>query len=503
MVASVIAFVVYSLFIVGVGVFVSRRGGDDEDYFLGGRKLGPWVAALSAGASGSSGWVTLGLVGAAFVVGVKAYWMIPGVLFGVAFNWLILGARLRDRAAALGAVTVPDLLSMHFRERVPILRAISVLVILASMFAYVAAQFVASGRAFEAAFGLPHWGGVLLGVGIVLAYSVSGGFRAVSWTDFFQALVMLLALLATPLVLVFSQGGLDAMLTQLDQTDPELLRFSPGTAGLALFGFLMSAGGLGLNFGYPGQPHVLVRLMALKERKQAFSAGVINIFWTGLVYAGVITTGLFARAAAEGGAEWATPMLLADPAAKEGELALVRAAMHLLPGVLSGLVLAAVLSAIASTADSQLVVAASAVANDLYARLIDDSRRKAHMFLNRATVLLLGLGAAFAVMGGPVPVFDLVVNYGWAMLGASFAPQVGLLVLWKRATYAGAVAGITTGFLTVITWPALYPWLHAQLYGPESTPLPLYNLSVGFILALAVNVVVSLVTSPPAEEPAA
>jgi len=505
MTASIITFVLYTAFVVGVGIFVSRRGGDDEDYFLGGRGLGPWVAALSAGASGSSGWVTMGLVGFAFWKGMSAYWLIPGVLFGVAFNWFVLGARLRDRAATLGAVTVPDLLSMHFRERVPILRLLSVLVILVAMFAYVAAQFAAAGQAFEAAFGLQYWIGVLVGIGIVLTYSVSGGFRAVSWTDFVQALVMLVALLGTPIVLIFGGGASDGWTAMVEvlrsaDSDADLLAWIPAGSGLALLGFLFGSGALGVNFGYPGQPHVLVRVMALGNRTEAIRSGVINVFWTALIYAGAITTGLFARAAAEGGAEWAAQMLPVS-GSKQGELALVLSAMNLLPGILSGLVLAAILSAIASTADSQLVVAASAVASDVYSRLAERSRRRAHMLLNRITVLALGLGAALSVIREDVNIFEYVLNYGWAMLGASFAPQVALLVLWPRATYAGSLAGMLTGFGTVLLWPAFYPWAHGLLYGPDSVPIPVYNLTVGFILALVVNVLVSLLTSPPREAP--
>jgi sodium/proline symporter len=489
-----ISFAVYTLLIVGLGVYSSRFAkADDEDYFLAGRRLGPWMASLSASASGSSGWVTMGLVGLAFASGIRAYWLIPGVVFGVAFNWFVLAGRLRDRAAAVDAITIPDLLAFHFRERFPILRILSVVVILSAMFLYVAAQMAAAGKAFEASFeSVNYQWGVAIGVVIILAYTVIGGFRAACWTDYAQALVMLGVLVGMPIWLLVTEGGWSFVATNLEAVDPSMVAWTDGSAGLAFIGFAFSSAALGINFGYPGQPHVLVRYMALRDRKEAVIGGVVAVTWVTLVYWGAVTIGLIARAMTQAGAEWGQAML-DDPVAG-GELALVVSAMNLLPGVITGMVLAAVLAAIASTADSQLVVAASAAASDVYSRMVERTHARAHLLINRTVVLGLGLGAGLLVMDQEVSVYNYVVTYGWAMLGAAFGPQIILLCLWRRATYAGCIAGMLTGFALSIAWP--------EIYDAEATGVELYNLTVAFVAALIVNTLVSLATRPPAPEQA-
>ena len=494
--AFAVSFAVYTLLIVAIGVYSARYARrSDEDYFLAGRSLGPWLAALSASASSESGWVTLGLVGWAFASGVSAYWIIPGCLVGFAFNWFVLAGRLRERAAATGALTLPDFFSMSFRERLPILRILSVLVILVAMMLYVAAQFAAAGKAFSASFdGVSYQVGVVIGAAIVLLYTVAGGFRAACWTDFIQGLTMVGTLVLFPLYLLIAGGGYGFIAGELKATDENLLRFLPAFDGAgasaAMIGFLLGSGALGINLGYPGQPHVLVRFMALRDPRDARIAGIISLVWATLVYWGAVTVGLMVRALTEAqqradvGAEWTAQ--LATGAADAGEVGLVLAAHHMIPGVLAGVVLAAVLAAICSTADSQLVVAASSAANDVYARLIDRTRRLAHLVINRSVILGLGVLAASLVIDERIQVYKFVLTYGWAILGAAFGPQLVLLLLWKRATYAGCVAGMLVGFGVALAWPSIYD--PAMLGGVE-----IYNLTVGFAAALVVNVVVSLV----------
>jgi len=489
MTALTISFIMCTVFIVGVGLLSARRStGTDEDYFLAGRKLGPWVAALSASASGSSGWVTMGLVGLGFSAGFRAYWLIPGVVFGIAFNWFVLAGKLRQQAANLDALTIPDYLASKFNERLPLLRLLSVVVILAAMFLYVAAQLAAAGKAFEATFtGVDYKLGVGIGAAIILTYTVLGGFRAASWTDFAQGLLMLAVLVGLPVYLLVTQGGLGPVAAQLRKVDPALVRWAPAgvDSPLAIIGFLLGASALGINFGYPGQPHVLVRYMALRDKREARIGGVISVTWAALVYFGAITIGLFTRAISEGGAPWGAD-LLADPATK-GELALVVSTMHLTPGIFAGAALAAILAAIASTADSQLVVAGSAVAHDVYARLIDRKRQRSHAAVNRIVVFTLGAGAALLVLDKDVRIYTYVLVYGWAMLGAAFGPQIALAALWPRATYAGCLAGMATGFVVAIFW--------SRVYDAQATGVEAYNLTVAFFAALIVNVVISLFTA--------
>ena len=553
----VVSFGLYTLAIVAVGLYSARYARrSDEDYFLAGRSLGGWVAALSASASSESGWVTLGLVGWAFTSGVKAYWIIPGCLLGYAFNWFLLAARMSDRARALSALTLPDFFAFSFKERLPLLRTLSVIVTLVAMFLYVSAQFAAAGKAFAMVLDqadapavvvgvsgeagdatLPdgrvsdaatpsdaatsadatasseagtlakirawlvklwpqEWGdyqyGVLLGGIIVLLYTVGGGFRAVCWTDFLQALLMVGTLVVFPIYLMLYAGGWALIETNLAAADPQLLEFGPRAGVFAFVGFLFGHGALGINFGYPGQPHVLVRFMALKDRRAATRAGVIAIIWGACVYWGAVTVGLFARAIAEGGEAWAQPML--DNPDLYKELGLALSAYYMLPSILAGLVLAAVLAAICSTADSQIVVAASAAANDLYARLFKRSGQASQVWVNRLTVAALGVLAMLSVLSNEVQVYQYVLTYGWAVLGAAFGPQVILLLLWRRASYAGCLMGMLTGFVVALTWP--------RVYDEAATGVHIYNLPLAFMAALIVNVVISALASrDPQTEP--
>ncbi len=487
-----VSFAVYTLLIVAVGVITGRNAGtDDESYFLGGRTLGPWVAALSASASSESGWLTLGLVGWAFSSGASALWILPGVLLGYLFNWLVLAGRLRTDSERLGAITLPDFLSYRFGEgsrgregTPPVLRVLSVLVILVAMWMYVAAQFAAAGKAFEAAFGVDYLVGVGIGAAIVLGYTVIGGFRAACWTDFVQALVMVAALVVFPAWMLWDAGGTAFIHEQLAASgDSTLLAFWPQKSGAALVGFLFGSGALGINFGYPGQPHVLIRFLAMRDRRDAIAGAVISVTWAALVLFGAVTLGLLARAYVVSGAEWTAPMAaeLANGASDAGETALVLSANALLPGMLSGVVLAAVLAAICSTADSQLVVAASSVASDLLGRL---GRGRSSTLINRLTVFVLGLGAIGLVIDPDIKVFSFVLTYGWAVLGAAFGPQMLLALFWKRATRGGAIAGMVTGFTVAVVWN--------EVYDASATGVELYNLPVAFLAALAVNVFVSL-----------
>jgi sodium/proline symporter len=499
-----LSFALYTLVIVAIGIYSARFARrSDEDFFLAGRSLGPWVAALSASASSESGWVTLGLVGWAFTSGVQAYWIIPGCLGGFLFNWFVVAGRLRVRAAQLGALTLPDFFAFSFRERVPLLRTLSVAVILVAMMLYVAAQFAAAGDAFAAGFsGLRYQAGVLIGAGIVLVYTVLGGFRAACWTDLIQGVIMVGTLVLFPLYLLVAGGGYAFIGEHAGAADPDLMhivpKFSGDAAPLAFMGFLLGSGALGINLGYPGQPHVLVRFMALADPKQARLGGLISSVWATLVYWGAVTVGLMARALTEahttgaGDYAWTAPMAeqLARHEASAGQTGLVLTAQNMIPGVFSGMVLAAVLAAICSTADSQLVVAASAAANDIYFRLVERSRRLAHLLVNRIVMLGLGVGAVLLVIDARVQVYKYVLEYGWAILGASFGPQVILLLLWKRASYAGCVAGMTTGFLTALLWKLL----DVQRHIPG---LEIYNLTLAFAAALVVNVGVSLLKRRP------
>ena len=492
MTVFVISFIAYTAIIVMIGIAAGRSAGNnDESYFLGNRKLGPWVAALSASASSESGWVTIGLVGWAFSSGASAYWILPGGLIGYLFNWVVIAGPLRQQSERLGAITVPDYLSMRFGEgrngRLPLVRIISVIVILLAMWMYVAAQFAAAGKAFEAAFELDYKWGLVIGACIVLLYTVVGGFKAACWTDFAQAIVIFIALVVFP-VWALSQvgwwGGLSETLGTVD--DGALNAFWPEKVGMGLVGFMLGSGALGINFGYLGQPHVLIRFLAMNSRRDAVPGAIIAFTWGSLVLWGAVTLGLIARAMTIDGAEWAQPLV-----GSSGEAGLVLAAQGMLPGLLSGMVLAAILAAICSTADSQLVVAASAVANDIYARLIRGEGAGA--WINRLTVFILGVAAVLLVLDPEVQVFEFVLSYGWAVLGGCFGPQILLALFWKRASQAGAVAGLLTGLVVALGWKIHMNNQVVFTVAGELQQIEVYNLPLAFFAALVANVVVSLI----------
>ena len=435
-----LAVAIYTGAIVAFGLWRSRAQSDNsEDYFLAGRSLGAWLAAFSGAASAESGWVLLGLVGTGYSGGISALWLVPGCLAGYLFNWFVLAPRLRARSKNLGAVTVPDVLANHAGTLEPWVRRVAGLIILLFMTAYVGAQFNAVGKALDAMFGMPYVWGVLVGVGIVFAYTISGGFRASVWTDLAQALLMVGALILLPIGgALFFDGSLSATLGQHET----LFGWSAGKSGFAALGFII--GWLGIGLAYPGQPQVLARFMATKDDTELRRAGKIAAVWSTLVFVGAILTGLVARAWLPG---------LSDP-----EQALPSFAMHFLPAPVAGLVLAAVLAAICSTADSQLLVASSAVGHDL-SRLGHGtgSRRR-----NQVVLVVLGsASAAFAATENRA-IFDFVL-YAWAALGASIGPALVGVLFWPRTSGKGLLAGLVGGVATVVIWKNI-PSLSGTVY---------------------------------------
>jgi sodium/proline symporter len=444
------SFAFYSLFIVAVGLWSSRHRKDTaDDFVLANRELGPWAASLSASASSESGWVMLGLVGVAFSSGFSAFWIVPGIALGYFFNWFVLAEKLRVATKASGAVTLTQFISHRFGRNSQALRIVSVVIIVVSMLAYVAAQMNAAGKAFDALFELPYWLGVLAGAAIILAYTITGGFRAIAWTDIVQAGFMFIALVIMPFLMLSAAGGYGKIVDTLAAVSPDLLTWSGNNSGMALLGFIF--GSLGIGLGYPGQPHVLTRFMAARSRKTVRQAGFISLVWMLVVYVGAIFFGMFARAHFGS---------LADP-----EQALPLACGELLPPVLAGFVVAAIVAAICSTADSQLMVVTSALSRDVFQTMPGDNsngnNRKA-LWLDRVILIALGLVAVFLAISDNRVIFEFVL-YAWAALGAAFGPVVILGLLWKRTSKAGALAGMSVGLLVTVIWRNI-PILKSAVY---------------------------------------
>jgi sodium/proline symporter len=466
--AVVWSFVIYTALIVAVGIYAGRLAHrSDEDYLLAGRSLGPWVAAISASASSESGWVTLGLVGEAFTDGLVTVWVMVGCLSGYALNWFIMARPMRQQSIASNSLTIPDLLSARHPEAEKGIRWVGVLVIATMMTGYVAAQFNAAGKAFNAVFGTDYVTGVIIGAAIVVIYTFTGGFRAVAWTDLLQGLLMVVALVVLPCVVIARLGGPGAMVAELASQSDGLLRLDGGNALRFAVGAII--GSLGIGLGYPGQPHVVIRFMAMRDEADIKRARWISLIWGILVFSGAILLGLATRA-----------LFKELP---DAETALPIVAVDMLPGFLAGMMLAAILAAICSTADSQLLVAASAVAHDIIHKVFGrEMTERARVTVDRISVVVLGLIALLFAAGQVRVVFDFVL-YAWSGLGAGFAPALILSFFWKRTTGRGVVAGMIVGLLVTVVWGNT-PALKAIVY----------ELVPAFCLALAAVWLVSLAT---------
>jgi len=470
--AGVVSFVLYLLLVVAIGFFSSRFSSAGlGEFFVGGRRMHRFVVALSAVVSGRSAWLLLGVTGMAYSRGAQAVWAVVGYIVVELFLFLFYARRLRRFADHHDCVTVTDFFAERFGDRGP-LRVLLSAVILVFMVSYVAAQFVAGGKAFAASFGLEQTSGVLLTAGIVLVYTVLGGYLAVSLTDTLQACFMIVALVVLPIVAFAERGGLGAVLAELQALDPALV--DPAALGFGAF-----VGFLGIGLGSPGNPHILVRYISIESAAQLRTAAVVGTVWNVVMAWGALFIGLVGRAfypAASmlpgGDAEQLYPLL----------------ARELLHPVIFGMILASIFAAIMSTADSQLLVAASSVVRDVYEKVMrrgEEVSQRRLVLLSRVTVGTLVLLAVILGFAAEQLVFWLVL-FAWAGLGAALGPTSILALYWRRTTRAGVVAGLLTGTVTVIVW-AQVPALKDALY----------ELVPGFTAAFLATWGVSLLTRPP------
>jgi SSS family solute:Na+ symporter len=471
--AAVAAFLVYLAMLVGIGVWTARTSSAGlSEFFLGGRKMNRFVVALSAVVSGRSSWLLLGVTGMAFSMGASALWAVAGYTIVEALLFVFYAPRLRRFTEHYDAITIPDFFAARFDDRGG-LRVVLAAVILTFMVAYVAAQFVGGGKAIGASFGLQPGTGILLTAGIVLGYTVLGGFIAVSLTDTVQAVFMLVALLVLPWIAIADFGGWSAMMAELAAVDAGL----PSPVALSLGAGL---GFAGIGLGSPGNPHILVRYMSIASARQLRFAAVVGTVWNVLMGAGAVLIGMVGRAYMNDVAM----LPLADPE----NIFPVLAQEHL-PAVVFGVVVAAIFAAIMSTADSQLLVAASTVVRDVYEKVVRRGRplsQRRLVVLSRAVVTALVLLALVLGWAADDLVFWLVL-FAWAGLGAALGPTSILALFWPRTTRAGVFAGLITGTLTTFVW-----------YFTPALKGALYELIPAFAAGLVATVVVSLMTRPPA-----
>lgn len=472
---AIIAFTGYLLLLVGIGIYASRFSSKGiSEYFIGGRTMNRFVVALSAVVSGRSAWLLLGVTGMAYARGPSAIWAVAGYIIVELFLFLYYARRLRNFTEVRDCITVPDFFADRFDDRNGLLRITIVIIFLVFMIGYVAAQFVAGGKAFASGFGLDMNAGILLTALIVLVYTVLGGFLAVSLTDMIQALFMILALVVLPGVAIYNFGGLVYLLEHLATLD-----------GIYVDPFAISAGAaigfMGIGLGSPGNPHILARYMSIDDSKQLRMAAVIGTVWNVIMAWGAVFIGLAGRA-------W-FPDVEMLPDADTENLFPILARQHLHPAIF-GVILASIFAAIMSTADSQLLVAASSVVRDIYDKLIRKGEKipqKTLVIYSRSVVVLLVIISLIFGFVAEDLVFWLVL-FAWAGLGASIGPTSILALYWRGTTRAGIFAGMITGTIVTITWYFI-PVLKDAMY----------ELVPGFFAALLATWLVSLFTKPASD----
>ncbi|WP_066015084.1 sodium/proline symporter PutP [Endozoicomonas atrinae] len=477
--AILATFLIYLALMLFIGYQAWKRTSNSEDYFLGGRTLGPWPAALSAGASDMSGWLLLGLPGYAFAAGFEAFWLAGGLLLGTWLNWLLMAKRLRVYSETAGnSVTLPEFFTNRFRDHSKMLQVVSAFFILLFFLFYTSSGLVAGGKLFETVFGIDYSIAVIVGTLCIISYTLFGGFLAVSWTDLIQGLLMAAALLIVPIIALQSGSSEQSLITLLENHNAHLLNPWTSADGEALT-WIAILSLVAWGFGYFGQPHILARFAGIRSQRDVPTARRIAVTWSGLSMAGAILVGL------------AGLVYMNDQgsALADGEtifMVLVNAIFH---PVIAGILLAAILAAIMSTADSQLLVSSSALAEDFYKDILKkDATSEQVMLVGRFAVIVIALVALYLAFDPDSSVLGLV-SYAWAGFGAAFGPALLISMFWKRMNRFGALAGIVVGGVTVVVWK--------QLSGGI---FDLYEIVPGILFASVAIVVTSLMTKAPDEE---
>lgn len=470
-----LAFILYLVLMMSIGLYYSRRQKNLSSYILGDRQLGPWLTSMSAEASDMSGWMLMGLPGYAYLHGLSAFWTGIGLIVGTWANWVLVSQRLRNYTeVADNSLTIPDYLSNRFADRKNGLRLICALFIILFFIIYTSSGFVAAGKLFNTIFGIPYLHALLLGAFVVVFYTFLGGFSAVALTDFIQGTMMFFTVLYVPVAATIALGGPMPTLDILSKEGSDFFSFFPDSTGISAL-LVMIVSSLGWGLGYFGQPHILVKFMAIGDPKELKKSTRIAMTWVLLSLSFAIAIGVVGKA------YLSTPLENAN-----AERVFILMAESLSAPFITGIIWSAILAAIMSTSSSQLLVTSSAVSRDLFqAFLKKDASEKTLIRVSRLSVLLV---SAIAVYLGSDPnsyIFS-IVSYAWAGFGACFGATVLLSLYWKRMTLKGAYAGVIVGGLTVLIWK------HFEWFG-------LYELVPGFFFSVAAIVIVSLMDKKPSE----
>ena len=466
------AIIIYLIGMMIIGVYATKKTNDLSDYVLGGRQLTGSVAALSAGASDMSGWLLLGLPGAMYVGGMSEIWLPIGLSIGAYLNWQFVAKPLRVYTeVANDSLTIPDFFENRFKDHSKILRIVSAVVILGFFTFYTSSSLVGGAILLENSFGVNYKLALWVGAVVILSYTLFGGFLAASWTDFIQGILMFLALIIVPIVAIYELGGWNETVRKIGSIDPSHLDVYSGSTIIGVISLL--AWGL----GYFGQPHIIVRFMGIKSTSEVPKARLIGMVWMILSLFGAVIVGFSGIA------------YFADSPLQNSETVFIMFSQVLFNPWVAGFLLAAILSAIMSTVDSQLIVASSALANDFYKSLFrKNASKKEEMIVGRIAVLGIAVIAIFLGYDPDSKVLELV-SYAWAGFGAAFGPVIILSLFWKRMTRNGAISGIIVGALTVVIWGNLTGGI-----------FDLYELAPGFLLGVLAIIIVSLLDKAPSAE---
>ena len=473
--AIINTFILYIGLMMAIGVYYYRRTRNMSDYFLGNRKLGAWVTSMSAEASDMSGWMLMGVPGFAYLAGLNAGWIAVGIAIGTWANWQFIAARLRKYTElANNSLTLPEFFENRFEDKSGLLRIVPAVFILIFFIIYTSSGFVSAGRLFETVFGIPYHYAIFIGAGSVVFYTLVGGFLAVSRTDFIQGIMMFFAILVVPITAAMEMGGFAATLSAIDTVQHSMLEPLTKPDGSTL-GAIELISLLAWGIGYFGQPHILVRFMAISSSKEIKQATRIAMTWVVVSLAAAVAVGMVGR------------VFLTTPLeGTESETVFLVMTNTMFPPVVAGLILSAVLAAIMSTASSQLLVAASAFAQDFYRTLLrKDAEQKELVWISRASVLVIASLAIFLGLNPNNFILDMVA-YARAGFGAAFGPALLMSLFWRRTTRNGVLAGIITGGVTVLVWKQFAFW-------------GLYEIVPGFLLALSAIYIVSRLDDKPAE----
>ena len=491
-----IAMMAYMVFVIIIGLVYSKRNQNADQFYLGGRSLGPWVTAMSAEASDMSGWLLMGLPGVAYLSGMgEAIWTAIGLAVGTYLNWKLISRRLRKYTEVSGnAITIPDFFNNRFKDKTKSLMTISALIILFFFTAYVATGFISCGKLFQSIFGFDYRLMMLISAAVIVIYTAIGGFLAESTTDFIQGILMCISLVVVLVVGVVSAGGIDNVMAHIKSIPGffDVFKIFNGETASS-FGAIPVISTLAWGLGYFGMPHVLLRFMAIRDEKELKKSRIIATVWVVLSLIAAVAIGLVGAALFPG---------LLSGANSQNETIFIEMSTRLLPPVLAGLMMSGIMAATMSTSDSQLLVTSSAISTNFYKGIIKkNASDKEVMWVSRATVVIVTIIAAVIALDPSSSIFRLV-SYAWAGFGAAFGPVVILSLFWKRMTKNGALAGMIAGGLSVVLWGTDFSGIFSWFQPIKSWHplLNVYELLPAFIIAAVVIVVVSLCGKKPSAE---